>query len=157
MRQSAKVLCRPSECFFLSKHTLSWPGLVMLPSAEALCRASACSILSKHTLSWPRLVMLPQKNDHFWPGLVMRQSAKHSVGRQSALSYRSIPFLGQDWLCSRRRMTILGQDWSYLDLKRNICRLSLPIRRNNPIIYHQDLHFFGKKTAFPKKDIIFAF
>jgi len=110
---------------------------------------------------------------------------KHSVARQRALSYRSIPFLGQDWLCSYRRMTIfgqdwlcanrrkhsvgrqsalscrsipfLGQDWLYLDLKRNICRLSLPIRRNNPIIYHQDLHFFGKKTAFRKKDIIFAF
>jgi hypothetical protein len=88
---------------------------------------------------------------------------KHSVGRQSALSCRSIPFLGQDWLCSRRRMTILGQDWSYLGLtkesrhsRRSLFAVLAFQKEYYRAFYVSKAIFFGKNDVFLTKTLYFC-
>ena len=99
MLQREQALCRPSECSIQSRHTQSWPRMVMvltkntqfwpkmvmrrtrhtqswprkvmLQREQALCRPLECSIQSWHTQSWPRMVILPQKNNQSWPRKVM--------------------------------------------------------------------------------------
>ena len=41
--------------------------------------------------------------------------SKHYLGRQSALSYRSMTNFGQEWLCIDGGMTNFGQDWLFFD------------------------------------------
>ena len=87
-----KVLCRPTECYILSRHNHSWPGLVILHSEKAFCRPTKYSIPSWHNHSWPGLgILLSEKafcrpsecsilsrHNHSWPGLGILISEKAS-------------------------------------------------------------------------------
>ena len=87
-----KVLCRPTECYILSRHNHSWPGLVILHSEKAFCRPTKYSIPSWHNHSWPGLgILLSEKafcrpsecsilsrHNHSWPGLGILHSEKAS-------------------------------------------------------------------------------